>query len=425
MELEVKNIIFGTVRDLILEQQPEKWIAISTEIYEKLDQLNPTICEGGDIGKIAFGSSERRMKIKTARFLTRKLRLNSGFLNDVEIRTIQTSIDEILFGEMVQTYISTGSDIEKNYYNEIGGPSCMSGFSSGCVGLYVDNPDTYSQLIMKRGNDSARAMIVKLDNGKYMLDRIYTDAEDLTEKMKNYADDQGWIVGYDRDISESGLSTLDFIVTGLTYTDGEVPYQDTLGFGRIRNGLLDLLADRRHGHDFTMDDTGGNIDGGGYECCDCGDRVSEEDYWSTDNGIYCPSCSERFYFICNYCNDTTSDDDRRHINNEGIEVCPHCADTQYAFCDECDEYFSTEFVAYIESAEKSVCDDCVDRDYRQCTDCNELFDKNDMVELENNESICEDCREIELQKDIGDCLGQLLLPFKDQKCLPLELSLSA
>ena len=141
MEIEVKNIIFETVRDVILTDQPGKWVSISTEIYENLDRLNPSTCDDGDIGKIAFGADDRRMKIRTGRFLTRKLHLNSGFLNDVQIRTIQTKIDDILFANRVDTCISTGPDIKKNYQDDVGGSSCMSGGHSDLVGLYVDNPD--------------------------------------------------------------------------------------------------------------------------------------------------------------------------------------------------------------------------------------------------------------------------------------------
>ncbi len=392
MELEVKNIIFGTVRDLILGQQPEKWIAISTEIYENLDRLNPTICEDGDTGKIAFGSADRRMKIRTARFLTRKLHLNSGFLNDVQIRAIQIHIDEILFGDIVQTYISTGLDIGNNYQDCIGGDSCMTG-PSGYVGLYVDNPDTYSQLIMKRGNDSARAMIVKLDNGKYMLDRIYTNAEDLTEKMKNYADYQGWIIGYDEEMPEDKTQ---FIVTGLSYTDGEVPYQDTLEFGRVRNGLLDLMADSCHDYEFTTDGTNGYVNGAAYNCCGCGEGISEEDYWSFDDGIYCECCFMQVAFTCNYCGESHARDDSKHISDTDQYVCKFCSDHHFAYCEDCGEYFSTGEVQYIESAEKNICNDCLDQYYRECIDCNEFFEKNDMVELENDDEVCKECREIEL-----------------------------
>ena len=419
MELDVKNIIFKSVRDLILARTPGKWVSVSTEIYENLDRLNPTICEDGDIGKIAFGSDDRRMKIKTARFLTRKLHLNSGFLNDVEIRTIQTHIDEILFSDMVQTYISTGSDITKNYADKIGGDSCMAGYQSDCTKLYQDNPDVYSQLIMKQGNASARAMVVRLDNGRYMLDRIYTDAENLIEKMKNYADDQNWVVGYDGDISESGISTYDFIVTGLRYIDGEVPYQDTLRLGRIRDGLLDILYDGcRHDYDFEMGDTEGYIDGeNNYASCSyCGCGMSEDETYFYNDGYCCEHCFHERAFTCDHCCEIASKDDSNFIGDEQIYVCGYCVENHYAFCDECGEYFSTHRVQFVESEERYVCDVCLDQHYRECTDCHEFF--SELTELEAGDEVCTECREIELQKDISDCIGQLLLPFKDQKCLP-------
>ncbi len=404
MEIEVKNTIFGAVRDLILAQQPEKWISVSTEIYENLDRLNPSICEDGDIGKIAFGPSEHRMKIRTSRFLTRKLRLNSGFLNDVQIRSIQAHIDEILFGDMIQTYISTGSDIGKNYRDSIGGDSCMTGGST-MVGLYVDNPDTYSQLIMKRGNDSARAMVVRLDNGKYMLDRIYTDAEDLIDKMKDYAKDQNWVCGYYNGFSE--IDSTEFIVTGLSYTDGEVPYQDTLNSGRVRDGCLDLMHSSCRDYDFTMDNTNGNISGG-YTCCHCNEYVSEDDYHIFNDEIYCQYCFDQVAFACWHCGDITPQNDCVYISDEGVDICPYCADNQYAFCDECKEYFPTENVQYVGSEERAICDTCLDQHYQECTDCHEFFA--DLIELDADDKVCRECRERELddeKNEVGEALTQM------------------
>ncbi len=421
MELEVKNIIFGTLREVLLVQQPEKWIAISTEIFENLDRLNPTVCEDGDIGKIAFGSDDKRMKIRTARFLTRKLHLNSGFLNDVQIRSIQTHIDEILFDDMIQTYISTGDDIGKNYRDHIGGASCMTG-GSAYVGLYVDNPDTYSQLIMKRGNDSARAMIVRLDNGLYMLDRIYTDAEDLIEKMKNYADDQGWLISWNRAIPHN--LKIQIIVTGLSYTDGEVPYQDTLQYGRIRDRRLDLMFDDCHDYDFLMDNTNGNI-GSGYICYRCEEPLPEDEYWSYGDEIYCQYCFDRVAFICSRCGEATPNEDDRQIVVEGVTVCSSCAENHYSFCNECNEYFSTEHVQQVKSENRDVCDECLDQHYQECTDCREFF--SELIELDAGDKVCKDCWERELddeKKEVGGalmqipmqniiCEGQREIPFED------------
>ena len=422
MEIEVKNVIFSTVRELILSQQPEKWVSVSTEIYENLNRLNPSACEDGDVGKIAFGPNDKRMKIRTSRFLTRKLHLNSGFLDDVQIRSIQTNIDDILFGDIIKTFISTGSDITKNYSNGVGGSSCMAGCCSNYAKLYENNPDVYSQLIIKRSNDSARAMVVKLDNGRFMLDRIYASAEDLIPKMKAYAKDQNWISGYYGNPGLCGVGSTDLIVTGLSYVNGEVPYQDTLGLGRIRDGLLDLMANSDHDFDFTVDNTDGNIDGG-YSCCNCGGHVPEDEYWTFSSEIYCNYCFDGIAFVCEYCEQTASQDNSRYIENEGVHVCSSCAENHYANCDECEQYFSTECIRFIESENRQVCGECLDQYYRECTDCYEFFSM--LTELDNGDAVCEDCLEIENQKDIDDCISQLLLPFKDQLCLPLELSLSA
>ncbi len=404
MEIEVKNLIFGSVRDLMLEQQPEKWISTSTEIFGNLDRLNPGICTDGDVGKISFGPDDKRMKIRTSRFLTRKLHLNSGFLDDVQIRSIQTHIDDILFGDMIKTFISTGSDITKNYKDGVGGSSCMAGCCSKYTKLYENNPDVYSQLIIKRGNDSARAMVVKLDNGRFMLDRIYATAENLIPKMEDYAKDQHWISAWCKDPGLRGEDSMDLIVTGISYVNGEVPYQDTLDFGRIRDGLLDMMANSNHGYDFSMDDTNGNINGeNNYASCSyCGCGLPEDGTYFYSGEYYCEYCFNERAFTCDHCCETASKDDSQYIENEGAHVCSYCAENHYANCDECERCFSTECIRFVESEERYVCEGCLDQHYQECTDCHEFF--SELIELEEGDEVCEDCRENKLQKDIDDCI---------------------
>ncbi len=420
MEIEVKNTIFKTVRDVILIDQPGKWVSVSTEIYENLDRLNPSTCDDGDTGKIAFGAEDRRMKIRTGRFLTRKLHLNSGFLNDVQIRTIQTKIDDILFGGRISTCISTGSDIKRNYQDDVGGSSCMSGGNSNFVGLYVDNPEVYSQLIMWDGADSARAMIIKLDNGKYLLDRTYATSESLLKKMQIYADNQGWFY---RDKGEcvqfNGEIITDqqqIIVTGLDYIDGEVPYQDTLSYGRIQDGCLDLMYSDIHDFDFTTDNIGGYI-GDGDNCADCGGRISEgEGHWFSDT-MYCECCFNQVAFYCGHCSESTDNDNSVYISSESMDVCLHCAEYHYSFCDECEEYFSIGDTQYVESTSRAVCDSCLDNYHQECTDCREFFPPDDLIEFEAGDKVCRDCRENEPDREKDEVGGALMqMPMQNIIC---------
>jgi len=385
--MDVKQTILQATRDIVLNYRPAK-LGELTRIDAELCKLNPTLCDDGDTGKIAFGPDNKRTKLRTARFLTRKLNLHNDFLNDVEIRTIQTNIDDILFDtdDLVKTFISTGEDIRDNYSNDVGGSSCMSGNCSDYVGLYVDNPDVYSQLIMTRGNDSARAMVVKLDNGEYLLDRIYTDAEDLVIKMENYADKQGWL-------KREHLSGNDMqlIVTGLIYIDGEVPYQDTLDRGRIRDGLLDLMADTCHDYDFTVDNTDGSVEGG-YVCDNCGCHLVENEARRFNDYMYCECCFDDIAFSCVNCNNTHSIENGILIESLGT-ICEGCYCEDYTRCEICDEHVLQDDSRFVESTEQDVCNNCLEHHFQQCPVCNEYFEFGGMVRSLLGEVICWGCLE--------------------------------
>lgn len=404
MSIEVRDLIFRLVQNhQTVDHRPENWVIRISQVYKDLNILNPSICEDGDTGKIAFGPDDKRMKLRTARFLTRKLHLNSEFLDDARIRKIQIGIDEALFGDMVQTFIVTGPDITKNYYSGVGGNSCMTGSASMCTKLYEDNPDIYSQLIMRRGNDSARAMVVKLDNDRYMLDRIYANAEDLVEKMTAYAKEQNWVCGYaGKNLDGSNLSNAEkheLIVTGLKFIDGEVPYQDTLRYGRIRGGCLDLMAGQNHDYDFEVSSTEGYVGGGGRACNGCGGLIPEDEGWFTtiDGRVFCEDCFSESYFQCESCGGIAPIGDEICIQDLDTYICPGCRDdADVEYCEECGNYFSRDGTRFVESAERTVCGGCLNAYYRECTNCNKFFRVGECFEFAISDVVCRECQSLEL-----------------------------
>ncbi len=204
----------------------------------ELDYKYPDKPDDGSTGFIAFNvPGKDRLKLTTARYLTRKCKLNEvAFLNDKQIRFLAEKINSLLWTveELINIELIRGSDITEAYYNEVGGNSCMTSSNCNYTKLYEINPTRFEMLIIRNDNDSARAIIHKLDNGQKLLGTVYTTAEHLCNKMQNYAAKQNWILHKDACFSDKNT----WIMSDLHFCDGEMPFMDVLTNGTICGNLL-------------------------------------------------------------------------------------------------------------------------------------------------------------------------------------------
>ncbi|KKK84203.1 hypothetical protein LCGC14_2785740, partial [marine sediment metagenome] len=237
-------------------------------------------------GFIAFDvPGKDRLKLKTARYLIRKCKLNEvASLNDEQIRSLAEKINSLLWTdeELNNVELIRGKAITEAYENEIGGSSCMTGCNSSCTRLYALNPTRFEMLIIRSGNDSARAIIHKLDNGRKLLGVVYTTAEHLYDKMQNYATKQNWILYANKDQDK-----ITWIMSDLQYNDGEIPYMDVLTSGEIHDNLLTVSY---NSGSFELCNQNGDLEGG-YHCENCGDYIYEDDVYNDGDGnVYCEYC---------------------------------------------------------------------------------------------------------------------------------------
>jgi len=336
------------------------------------------------------------MKMKTGRFLTRKLGLNSGFLTDQQIQSIAAKINMECFPD-ITTRLDKGEQITTNYEDAIGGTSCMTGDDAEYTRLYESNPDRFQQLIMVYGGNSARAIVHKLDDGQYLLDRVYSDSEELKESMRQYAIDHNWLYRTFSGAASCSVSNgrpSDCIVSGLWYENGKVPYMDTLTQYRIENGKLTIFhpaVDKRS--DGSLDSTWGELeDEGSVTCENCGYRINIDSSYCVGDYSYCESCYNELFFCCESCQESCGRDDVVHIENTGEYVCQYCADTYYHQCWECDEYFSTDEV-YTVDGDQLCCESCLNN-YTQCKSCGCYFSTCD------DDGHCENCQDDKPAKNL-------------------------
>ncbi len=452
--MNTKQTIYSHIHKAILEHRGLcAVIAYEYIIKEQLDKFNPAIPADGTINYIAYDIAgkpknmstnetmfysvilaPKRKKLKTNRFLVRKLCLKEKkILPDSIIQKLASDINEKLFPDThTEIRIDIGQQITANYANGIGGGSCMSGCNSQSTKMYENNPDVYGQLIMLAGNDSSRAMLVKLDNDVIFMDRVYSTCDFLFGKMTKYAQEQNYAYrqysgAEDTSVIFSGDEDYNILViSNVKYCDGEVPFADTLlNYTVIGENRLKIShANTGLNFDGTLDSTSGYLGSGYFTChsCDYGE-IEEGEELQHGGEIYCESCYSEIFSCCEHCNETVHTDEIyqvRDTHNRESYVCEYCRDNNYsqcenceecfadtvehessnycnscfedlfAFCDVCEEHAEIDSVQFHDNLGMTVCGDCFNDKYNKCVECDNTHEEENMVEHEED-YYCNDC----------------------------------
>lgn len=385
-------------------------------IKSRIDKYEPGKPTDDIAGFLAFKQGDKRMKIKTGRFLTKKLGLGDILPEDI-IHNISDEINSTLFSKL-QISLDSGSRITDNYRNKVGGSSCMAGNCCEYTKLYENNPDRFQQLIVRFISDSGRAIVSKLDNGQFYMDNIYCSSVYIKEKMQEYADEQGWIWMSDgvnslRFKGDSFTNYRDLVMSGLTYKEGEVPYMDTFYKYKIVGGKLNIYHDNFSGGcDGTTDGQEGCLQGDTY-CIACEEVVSNNNNVLFVNGeAYCVDCYDNTFTHCSHCSRETVTDDITKVNDK--LVCPNCLSRIYTECNDCNEYTDTDEILFV--GDEPICPECVN-DYSQCNDCNEYVDETTDI---GDKGVCDDCLEQYLMCEVCDeyfTVHQVIKTKDDYKCI--------
>lgn len=394
-------------------------------IRDRIADLAPGAPWDGTTGFISFDVPGRdRMKIKTRRFLTRKLDLNNGFLNDKSIGIIADNINSELFGVAgIDIKLVSGRDITRHYELETGGSSCMTGENYVYTLLYEENPDRFQLLVMFYQNDSSRAIISKLDNGRFYMDRVYSTCNFLSNRMRDYAIKKGWAyrkTDKAEDLSVCNISPNEIVVSNLSYKDVNIPFMDTMKRGCLCGQGLTISLN--HCFDVELGGTDGYFTGG-TQCYACGERVPEPEddgCWAFENP-YCINCFSELFIYCEDCGEAIYRDDSRYILDRDVYVCENCAYNNAVCCEDCGEYSQDNYVVVGgEYGGGYVCLNCIDSsNYGRCADCGNYFYSEDLICGEDGEYYCEYCEpedetEDEARSDnrkAKDCPGQLKISW--------------
>lgn len=417
--MDMRSNIYVSIADEVIEVRGSNaMLSRSYILRDLLIKFEPTTPDDETYGFIAYAVPDKdRMKMKTGKFLTRKLKLNTNYLNDLSLRRIADSINSIM-NPTCDYRLDSGEAILQNYQNCIGGNSCMCGSYARYVGMYVDNPRVYRQAIMICGNDSARAMVIKLDSGNYFMDRIYSTNSDLIDKMIDNAKSNGWFYRRHTSAGSFAICTCigeqisdysNFTVSDLEYTDGEVPYQDTLTLYKLSNNGKLSIAHNDSGllSDGVLDSTEGYVGESNMESCyNCGGNYSQDEliYSERTENDYCESCYSETFSTCDRCEETEFSDDMIHVEDVDQYWCESCVDNYAYKCSACSELNTTDFEVV---EDNTYCFDCAESECSRCENCDELFIKG----IDYEKALCETCQ-AEIKEDAK------ILAYPHQRYIP-------
>ena len=346
-------------------------------VRQEIIRLQPRKPEDGTSFFIAYNAGDKRMKMKTGRFLTRKL----GLLDVMPEHTVQViaeRINTVLFTDKISIELVNGGKITQHYKEVTGVRSCMSGIKADCTLLYEMNPDRFQMLVMRLNGDSARAIVHRLDCGKHYMDRIYSSSSTLTNLMETHAIQQGWMTREQHDPKM-------LVVSGLKWRNGHIPYMDTLNKFRIEDDGLMTIGARLPDWHGILDHEDGLL---GEPCTDCGEYGDPADMTITYDGYVCESCLED-YACCCQCGDFHSIQDMIMPYESDNGYCPACTDRYLTTCDNCGDIYRIDVLYSV--GDEQICNFCLEHDYINCDVCENTV-ANDLIEtVDGTGEVCNKC----------------------------------
>ena len=265
--------------------------------------------------------------------LVNQLKAEIGIMND------KFSLFEIVKGNDIAYWY----DYNK-YYKQSGtlGSSCMKYGEDYYFDIYTSNPSVCQLVILKSEKDKekivGRALLWKLTDGNYYMDRIYTNKDSDVNLFREFSKQNGWYYKYHNNsigdikaVGPDGEIKIDLsgeVKIKEGYYSG-YPYMDTFKWFTPDSGKLST-----HSGVYQLENTNGTLEECEY-CGGSGEHECAECYGSGE--VECPDCSGSGREECSECEGSGE-----YKDSEGDEKkCSECEGSGEMDCTEC--YGSGEY----------------------------------------------------------------------------------
>lgn len=100
-------------------------------------------------------------------------------------------------------------------------------------------------------------------------------------------------------------------------------------------------------------------------CHSCGEIFFEEEGEFVENRNWvCYSCIERYFGVCDKCNETTLIDNTHYIDELDLSLCSDCInslieDKELFYCSSCCDYVSSKHEIFLEETDEKICACCL------------------------------------------------------------------
>lgn len=212
--------------------------------------------------------------------------------NDLEefVNQYKALYDE---NKSIDLEIVEGEEIRKcylvdNYFNKKGqlGSSCMRHtWNQSYFDIYVENPEVCKLVILKSDNKiKGRALLWKLKDGGYYLDRPYTNNDSDILLLEKWASDKGY-----KYFSENFRNEM-YVILKIKGEYKKYPYMDTFRYYNTDKGILtndENYKDNDIDNFITLNSTTGGFSGGRTVICDfTGEELEMDEVVETIDGGY-------------------------------------------------------------------------------------------------------------------------------------------
>ncbi len=349
---------------------------------------------------------DRRRFCSMAKFLKGRARQHGAKFTDEEADRIAFLVGtHFPAKEAWEFEEAKGEELADAYYESPYWGSCMSG--KRYFDMLANNPNKVSLVkILRSGEWVGRALLWTTNEGTRVLDRVYpSDTGHHVQAAWEWALKHGY--DYREGQTCGDYSTQrgrdDYKVTLKVGSADEFPYLDTFKYTNDNPRIESRITLRMDSGTYTFNETDGAFAGDEetYSCCHCGDRVTDDDCRTNDDGeIYCETCyGERYVYLsyrhhgqsvegeyrrndcsdCHHCGETRYDDHMTDV--EGDMFCDDCVDDHAGRCDECEERF--RFANLTECDGGSFCEDCLPTVSAECEECGARHLLDNMEEVDS------------------------------------------
>jgi hypothetical protein len=335
------------------------------DVLKKLKSDNIEIGEEGNINYMM--SPNNSGTLTTHRYLCRRLGIDRK-LNSTDLITMSGEINAKFHDPFDKLKTIKGDAIVDAYANGFACSSCMTGHSGLRTRMYAINIDKYTMLQADYCNQKARAMCVVLDNGNIFMDRVYASSGFIRNIMLMYARKKRWWFkekGNGRAMKSVNqiAPEKELIISGLTYRNGQVPYQDTFRRGMIKNGKLCLAAFNAWPYRISITSTSGTINAPVMYTCvveGCDHIDVSNQMTAIGNTQYVCNEHKTLYQQCKGCGYWREKTTMKNTSY-GFGICQGCASQKWSTCTHCKTFERSEYM--IKTEKGILCEDCHDIEY--------------------------------------------------------------